>query len=252
MSYAASPSEERKIDIGASVRVAYSVVMENTRLAVELAWLPFAIVVIGEILALLLGGGGFFGRALAGIVHAAGFLVFGTTFFVRWHRFVLLGETDSAGLFPPGWGGFFLAGVKIGLTLFVGFLVLGFIAAVPPHILTVPLAAIGGIALAFASARVSLVFPAAAVERPMSLRQAWDAMAGNYWRLFACLFLCYLPFGIVHYLVGQIDAGLTWVLWIVFEAVGLAVTFAGMAVVASLMSHIYRDFDRPLAAQRAA
>lgn len=251
MTYAAS-AYDHKIDIGTSVRVAYSVVMENARLAVELAWLPFAIVIVAEIVAMLLGGGGYIGRAFASLVHAAGFLVFGTTFYVRWARFVLLGENQSAGLFPPGWQPCFWAGVKIGATLFVGFIVLGFVALVPPHVLTVPLAVIGGIALAFASARVSLVFPAAAIERPMPLREAWDLMAGNYWRLFACLFLCYLPFGIVHYLLGQIGTGLPWVLWFVFEVVGLAVTFAGMAVLASLLSHLYREFDRPVPAQHAA
>jgi hypothetical protein len=252
MSYAASPSAERKIDIGASVRVAYSVVMENSRLAIELVWLPFAIVVVAEIIALLLGGGGFFGRAFASLVRAVAFLVFGTTFIARWHRSVLLGENESAGLFPPGWNPCFWAFVKIGLTLIVGFVILGFIAVVPPHLLTVPLAIIGGIALTFASARVSLVFPAAAVERPISLREAWELMAGNYWRLFVCLLLCFLPFGVVHHLLDRISFGLSSLLWLVFQVVGLAVVFAGMAVVASLLSHIYREFDRPLPAQRAA
>ena len=56
---------------------------------------------------------------------------------------------------------------------------------------------------------MSLIFPAAAIERPIGLHQAWELLAGNYWRLFACLLLCYLPFGIVHYILGEIGIGNT-------------------------------------------
>ena len=192
---------------------------------------------------MVLGGGGLLGRGLAALVRAGGFLVFGTIFFVRWHRFMLLGESMPVGLFPPGWGAFLLAGIKIGLTVVVGFVILSLIAMVPPVFLTGPIALVGGIALAFASARVSLVFPAAAVERPISLREAWDVMAGDYWRLFACILLCYLPFGIVHYLIGAVGLGLPWVVWFVFEVIGLAVSFAGMAVIGSLLSEIYRGVE---------
>lgn len=251
MSYAA-PSYDRRIDIGTSVRAAYGVVIENTRLAVELAWLPFAILVIAEVLALALGGGGLFGRAFAALVRAAGFLVFGTTFLVRWHRFMLLGENLGAGLVPLGWGSFVLAGIKVGLAVFVSAVILTLVAALPPHFLTGLIAMIGYIALAFAAARVSLVFPAAAIEQPISLREAWDLINGNYWRLFACVFLCVLPFGIVHAILGGIGLGLPWVVWFVFEVIGLAVTFAAMAVLASLLSDIYRGLAPVAPAQRVA
>src|SRR5258708_3920572 len=241
MSYAALPSQQ-KIDIAASVRAAYTMVIDNARLAVDLAWLPFAILIGAEIVAWLVGGGGWFGMILALLVQAGGFAVFGTVFIVRWHRFILLGETTPESLFPPGWGTFFLTAVKIGLLAFVGVLVLVLIAAVPPHFLTVLIAIAGYIALAFAAARLSLVFPAAAIERPISLRQAWDLMAGNYWRLFACLLACYLPFGVVHYIVNEIGGRAPAILWIVFHAIRLAVPFAGLAVVASLMSDVYLWF----------
>jgi hypothetical protein len=248
MSIAASPSDGQKIDIGASVRAAYSVVIENARLAVDLAWLPFAIVVAAELVALVIGGGGFIGRALSGLVYGLGFLLFGTIFIVRWHRFILLGERGGAGLFPPGWSLFFLAGLKVALIVLVGIIILALLAAVPPHFLTGLVAVVGGIVLAFGATRVSLIFPAAAIERPIGLREAWDLLAGNYWRLFACLLLCYLPFGIVHYILGEIGLGLPWVMWFVLQVVGLAVSFAGAAVVASLLSDVYRGF-RPVVTQ---
>jgi hypothetical protein len=44
------------------------------------------------------------------------------------------------------------------------------------------------------------------------------------------------------------------ILWIVFQAVALAVSFAGVAVVASLLSDVYRGFypPEPQAAERRA
>jgi hypothetical protein len=123
-------------------------------------------------------------------------------------------------------------------------IVLGIIAA--------PLAVIAGIALILASVRVSLVFPAASVERPISFRQAWDAVAGNYWRLFGCLVLCALPFAIVQAILGAIGAALPSVLALVFQIAGLAVQFAAIAVGASLLSDVYRGLEPAAPEQRVA
>ena len=253
MSVMASPSGQQ-IDIAASVCAAYQVAIDNARLAVNLALVPFAIVVGAEFLAWLVGGGGWFSMVLAILIQAGGFAVFGTVFIVRWHRFILLGETATPNLFPPGWGTFFLTTIKVLLAFLVGAFVLGTIGAVPPHFVTGLVAAIGFIAMGFAWARVSLVFPAAAIERPITLREGWDVMAGNYWRLFACILGCYLPFGIVHYIVDKIGGGMPSILWILFQAVALAVSFAGVAVVASLLSDVYRGFypPEPQAAERRA
>ncbi|OLE19584.1 MAG: hypothetical protein AUG50_03370 [Betaproteobacteria bacterium 13_1_20CM_3_63_8] len=244
----------QQIDIAASVRAAYQFARDNARLAVNLALVPFAIVVGAEFLAWLVGGGGWFGMILALLIQAGGFAVFGTVFIVRWHRFVLLGETATQSLFPPGWGTFFLTTIKVGLAFLVGTFVLGMIAAVPPHFLTGLIAFVGFVAMGFAWARLSLVFPAAAIERPMTLREGWDVMAGNYWRLFACILGCYLPFGIVHYVVDKIGGAAPSILWIVFQAVALAVSFAGVAVVAAMLSEVYRGFypPEPQAAERRA
>ena len=253
MSVMASPSGQQ-IDIAASVRAAYRVVLDNARLAVDLALVPYAILVGAEFLAWLIGGGGWFGIVLALLIQAGGFVVFGTVFIVRWHRFVLLGETAAQTMFPPGWGTFFLTTIKVVLAFVVGAFVLGLVAAIPPHFLTGLIAFVGFVAMAFAWARVSLVFPAAAIERPITLREGWDVMASNYWRLFACIIGAYLPFGIVHYILDKIAGQVPSILWIVFQAVALAVSFAGVAVVASLLSDVYRGFypAEPQAAERRA
>ena len=61
-----------------------------------------------------------------------------------------------------------------------------------------------------------------------------------------------MPFGIVHYLAGAVGLGLPWVVWFVFEVIGLAVSFAGMAVIASLLSDVYRGLEGAAPEQRAA
>jgi hypothetical protein len=110
----------------------------------------------------------------------------------------------------------------------------------------------GGIALAFLSLRVSLIFPAAAIEQPVPLRTAWDWVEGNYWRLFACTIGCYLPFVIVEVIISWIAGMFPALAWIVFEALRLAVSFAGAAVIAALLSHVYMAITgggRPYAAE---
>lgn len=240
MSISASPAPGYRLDIGAAVAEAYRAVIDNARLSADLAWLPFAVVLVAEIAAGAVGGGGIFGRVLAGLAHAIGYLVFGTIFIVRWHRFMLLGERSASALFTPEWRSFFIVALKLALLIFAGWLVLGLIALLPPHLLTAPLFFIGAIALAIAPVRVALAFPAAAIGRPLSLRAAWDLIEGNYWRLLASLVLCYLPFSIGQFLLARIGDSAFFLIWIVFEAVGLAVAFAGLAVVTALVSQIYR------------
>jgi hypothetical protein len=239
MNVSASPAGYR-LDIGAAVAGAYRMVADNARLAGDLAWLPFAIVVIAEIAAGVLGGGGIFGRILAALAQAVGYLVFGTVFVVRWHRFVLLGERTAGALFTPEWRAFLWVTVKLALLLFVGWLVLLAIAMLPPRSVTVLLSFVGAIALFVAAVRVSLVFPAAAIDQPLSFRVAWDLLAENYWRLLACVVLCYLPFSIGRFILARIGGSAFFPIWILFDAAGLAVAFAGVAVLASLVSEIYR------------
>src|SRR5579883_3154934 len=236
MNVPASPAARYRLDIGAAVAGAYRTLADNARLAGDLAWLPFAVVLAAEIVAGVAGGGGIFGRALAGLVHAIGYLVFGTVFIVRWYRFLLLGERAAGALFTPSWRAFFVVTLKLALALFAGWLVLGLIA---------PLLVIGALALVIAAVRVSLVFPAAAVDAPLSFRAAWDLLASNYWRLFAAVVLCYLPFAIGRFILARIGGSAFFVIWLLFEAAGLAVAFAGIAVVTALVSETYRRLTAP-------
>jgi hypothetical protein len=242
MSYSSTPPRTYQIDVVDHVGRAYRVVFDNLQLAVEMALLPYLIVLAAELVVLLIPGMGFFSRILAALLQAIGFFVFSTVFIVRWHRFVLLDESVSGGLIPPGWSTFLITGIKLGAILLAAWIVLMLIAFLPPSFLMVPLSVIGGFAMALLSLRVSMIFPAAAIERPIGMQTAWNWVAGNYWRLFACTFACYLPFVVMQMLIGGLASVFPSLTWIIFEALRLAVSFAGVAVVATLFSHLYREF----------
>ena len=239
MSY--SPPRRLRFDIMEQTVGAYRTVLDNAQLVVEMALLPFAFVLAVEFLALILPGSGIAGRVLIALVYAAGMLVFGSVFAVRWHRFLLLGETTSGGLLPPGWAGFLTVGIKLSLVLAAGWIVLVFIAALPPSFLVLPVGTLAGVAMTLGAIRVSLVFPAAAIERPIGFMTASDLIAGNFWRLFVCLVMCDLPFIVAGSLILRIGAVFPSLFWIVFHGLQLAASFAGMAVVIALLSQLYRE-----------
>jgi hypothetical protein len=241
------PAAAFRIDVRDAVGRAYRTVFDRAPLAFDLVWLPFGLVCAAELLALAVDGGGLSGRLLSLLIRAAGFLLFATVFIVRWQRFLLLGETRSDRLLPPGWAAFVGAVIKLAVLAGAGFFVLGLInallgliAALPPGVLTAALASVGGAAVGFVGIGVSLVFPAAAIERPISIVKAWDRLSGNYWRLFACAFTCYLPLAIVQLILGRLAVGSLWTIQLACQAISLAVGFAGIAVIAALLCEVYR------------
>ena len=169
MSHSPLPPSRYQIDVIDQVSRAYRTVLDQSQLVLEMALLPFIVVLAVEIIQRLsfgatLGmtmtggvGSGFFGWILvllvSLIVPILIFLVF-SVFLVRWHRLVLLGESVSGDLIPPGWNSFVVAGLQF----FGCWIVLLVIAVLPPHPVTAPLSLIGSIALLFLVPRASLVF----------------------------------------------------------------------------------------------
>lgn len=239
MNLSATPTGYR-VDIEAATSRAYRAVLDNRRQAAELAWLPFIIVFGLEFFGFLIGGGGVVGSVVSGLARVFGFIVFGTIFYARWYRFLLLGETDSRQLFTRPWQTLMAVSFKFAVLMFLGAIVLRLVAGLPPHAITLPLAILGTVGLAVAAVRVSLVFPAAALEEPILFRTAWELLAGNYWRLFAAAFLCFVPFLVVEGVLDRAGSGKVWIIGMVIELAGLAIEFAGMAVLAALFSDAYQ------------
>jgi hypothetical protein len=238
VTYPSPPGVNYKIPIGAAIGLAYRTVFGNFGLLVAFGWLPFVIMVAIKLVVLAAPP-----LIMAeGIVDSLLWIVFGAIFMVRWHRFILLGETESNALFPPGWGPFLLVSIKvmlvisavIVLTVVPTGLVRGSLLTVllTPLLITALLLTVLLIIIG-----VSLAFPAAAIERPISFRAAWNLLAGNYWRLLICVIACYLPFAVAEEIAAAIDAGL---LSILVPAVALAITFVGVAVEVALISDTYR------------
>lgn len=248
MTVSAMPGTGNKIDMLAAIEHAYGGVLRNWQIFAELAWLPFVIVVLTQLIGFLISGDGQVGTILAELVRAFGLLVFGTVFVVRWHRFVLLGETGSHVMFGSAWRHFFFAGLKLTVAVAVGWVVLFYLAMLPPHFVTVIIfPIIGGIALVVGAVRVSLVFPAAAVDKPLTFRAAWDLVAGNTWRYFLCAAACYLPFALVAAGLGFVGNGAGSVVWFACQLLGLAVSFLGIGMTAGVASETYRTLvgDHP-------
>jgi hypothetical protein len=241
MSYSASPSAGYRIAIGATIGRAYGSVFGNWRLAVGFAWLPVALVVGAEAIVMIVGGSGFVGRTLSSMTGIIGFLLFGTTFAVRWCRFILLGERQSGELFPPGWRLMMVVTVKFCLITLAGAVIVLLIARHAPHPLRILIWALGGLAIVLLSPRFFLAFPGAAIERPLALRASWDRIKGDYWRFLACVVMCYLPLAMIAELIGRAGAATAFgAVWIAIEVVRLAVTFIDIAVLYGLLAEVYR------------
>lgn len=238
MASSAAPASGYEVHTGETIHHAYETVFGSLGLIVQFAWLPFVIVLAAEILSLLLGGGGTGGQMLSWMVGGLVFLVFGTTFAVRWFRHLLLGEAASAELFPAAWRPLFFATVTVGLLVFAG----GIVTAVIGLILS-PIAwliwALGGIAVSLIAMRVLLMLPAAAVERPIDIRTAWDMLAGNYWHYIACALICYVPFALFEGLLGGADPAVPWLVFVIMEALRIAVNFLGLACLYAVLAEVY-------------
>jgi hypothetical protein len=239
------PAEDYKIDVLWLAREAIRLFIEHWRLALALGWAPLALVFAAELVTAALGGRTLGGILLGGMVRGLGMIAFGSIFMVRWHRFVLRDETRPAALFSPAWRMFVTAAVKLALFMLGGMLVITLILGLLPILVAGPLAAIGFIALIAAAIRVGLVLPAAAVERPITFRASWDRLAGNGLRLFACAFLCYVPFLILRVLVDQIGMISPTLLWIVLAGLSAAITLAGASVIGTVLSDVYRNIAAP-------
>jgi hypothetical protein len=235
------PAEDYKIDVLWLAREAVRTLLDHWRLAVALGWAPLALVLAADVVAAVLGGRTVAGILLVGMVRGLGMIAFGSIFIVRWHRFVLRNETGPGELFSPAWRIFLTAAMKLALLMLGGMLIIALILGLLPIVVAAPLAFIGFIALLAASVRVGLVFPAAAIERPITFRASWDRLAGNGLRLFACAFLCYVPFLILRLLVDQVGMVSPTLIWIVLACLSAAITLAGASAIATVLSDVSRN-----------
>lgn len=247
---------------------AYHAVWRYRRLLVDRAAVPAALVLaIGIVEHLLSGSGsvplepppGVEGDAPAdegggggpGFIGIAYFLA-SLPFLVSWYRVIIDGPQAVAGRPPFSFGRpegrFLLWALLLGLVLAVPMIIAGAVAIpfatgeLPGNqvpLLPVLLAVFFFILLVLASLRLSLIFPAIAVEEPASFARAWDISKGNSFRLFGLAVVVHLPAllmgGIVELLVIGAGAPFSIVL-----AVDLCISFTIMALGASMFGEVYK------------
>lgn len=90
-------------------------------------------------------------------------------------------------------------------------------------------------------ARLCMVFPAAAIDRRVSLRWSWERTRGNGWRLFFVVGL--FPWLIEHGLDSLAREGMTSVEWLLLAIF----TFIGLAVGIIALSFSYVEIEKQVA-----
>ncbi|HZB93704.1 MAG TPA: hypothetical protein VE397_19805 [Stellaceae bacterium] len=199
-----------KVPVAAAVAAAWRAVLGRPGLVLELGWLSLlllmAALLLPELALRYLAPTGLGAMPRGGFVPAESIfaeavsLLALSAFAVRWYRQML---TGSGRLAPRLFAGAWLRFILYSLAFYAAGI--GFAAAVwysgiaEPD---APAALAGGgnvaaaavaAALLLGMARVSLLFPAAALGAPLALGAAWRAMRGNAWRLLLVSVAAALP-----------------------------------------------------------
>jgi hypothetical protein len=195
-----------KVPVAEVMVEAYRGVFGRLNLLLDVAWLPLLLLLAAAILPGYLHlyrglaawpswRGDQFGLSIENAIEALTGLLCLTAFAVRWYQVSLFTGSRSAptGLFLGAWLRFL--GYTLLLYLIAGLLLAAMLLAdqdgVPDYIGIVAGAAM--MAAWLAPVRCMLLFPAAAIGKPLSLMAAWRGLGGNTWRLFATVMLVSIP-----------------------------------------------------------
>jgi hypothetical protein len=203
-----------KVPLWRALKQAIGQVLGDLKAAGRLGWLPFLILLLFSAGQEVVSASGLWAALLVrGLLGAFSFLEFTmqalccTAFVVAWYRHVLQAREDTRGFWRAFWRVFgYYALLLIGNLLCGGIAealirwgALTIVAAASLQTVnafrvasTATQVVIGAVAIALFT-RSSLVFPAVASGRSLSLRQAWRKMRGNTWRLIAALAFVTIP-----------------------------------------------------------
>ena len=172
-------------------------------------------------------------------------------FAVAWHRFTLIGPSEAPRALPTVQRRHmrFLA-TTIGVALLIGLAVMVPLMIIAALRVQSALVLIGVMILVFVLlVRWQLVFPAIAVERPLSLVASWRATRGHGFWLFWLLVLAVLPGVVVGFLLDQVF-GAAQQLFVAFGTLSVPaalgylasslVSYATLAIAVSAVSGAYR------------
>jgi hypothetical protein len=182
-------------------------------------------------------------RVMTMMIGLVVFFLAGTAVAITWHRHILLKEPPRGPLpirldvLPR-----YIANIAL-IFAIIGVAAGAISAAVwllPPTRLALIVMLAAYVAAFLAIGRLLLVLPAAAIgERRMTVRAAWAFTVLNSWRLFAGLSLTVVPPILISTLT---TAGIGERMPQLVAAIGLALSFVNMALVAGFASLAYRHF----------
>lgn len=195
-----------KVPVAEIMVEAYRGVFGQLSLLLEVAWLPLLLLLAASILPgylhLYRGIAGFpawrgdrFGLTAENLIEALTGLLCLTAFAVRWYQVSLFtgGRSAPAGIFLGAWLRFLLYTVLLYLiaAALLVVLLLTDRDGVPDVVGLVAGAAM--MAAWLIPVRCMLLFPAAAIGKPLSIGAAWRGLGGNTWRLFVTVMLVSIP-----------------------------------------------------------
>ena len=195
-----------KVPVAEIMVETYRGVFGRLNLLLDVAWLPLLLLLAAAILpgylhfysglvTLPAWAGDRFGLSVENVIEALTGLFCLTAFAVRWYQVSLSTGAPSAptGVFLGAWWRFLL--YTLLLYLIAGTLLVALLFAdrdgVPEYVGLVAGAAM--MAAWLAPVRCMLLFPAAAIGKPLSIATAWRDLGGNTWRLFATVMLVSIP-----------------------------------------------------------
>src|ERR1700749_718908 len=195
-----------KVPVAEVMVEAYRGVFGRLNLLLDVAWLPLLLLLAAAILPGYLHlyrglaawpswRGDQFGLSIENAIEALTGLLCLTAFAVRWYQVSLFTGSRAAptGIFVGAWLRFLL--YTLLLYLIAALLLVAVLLAdrdgVPDYIGIIAGAAM--MAAWLAPVRCMLLFPAAAIGKPISIAAAWRGLGGNTWRLFATVMLVSIP-----------------------------------------------------------
>ncbi len=268
------PAGRGKVPVWRTAIDSYRFVFANLDRFFALGWLPLVIAFAASMtLAVLVDVGGGTNAPVADWVSylalsAASWAMY-IVFAVRWHRFFLLNERESVFTHVLGMRNWRFLGYTVLLSfapvvpmLVVGLIGFGvFVSVVESQgagavelalILLFGLSGFAAFILMFVMFRFYLVLPGTAVDRPLTLGEAWRNMRGNSWRFIGAFFLVAIPLIIVALILAtfggisefsSMTSGApepTIGVLVVTNAVTAIIGFFTMAVGVTVLSIFYR------------
>ena len=148
------------------------------------------------------------------ILVAAAFL---TMFAVAWHRYCLVAGERHSVRDTLRWGPrqtrFLFTAIGLAVLVMIAtaavvVIVVGVLSSPDAAVSVFPAAFLAVLLSSYLYARLAVLFPAAALDRTMGVRDAWAMTKGNGWRLLAITLIAMIPASVAASIVQNVLSGL--------------------------------------------